>query len=111
MLSTVKAPQKKVSIFGIEKHRETVNLRLGERFLVRLFEDPALGYGWRVNKTSGLLVADSWFAPSEPARQPGGGLHYWRIRAKSPGRQIFRAIYRGRNDEYKFSRRSSSSSR
>ncbi len=93
MHSTLKPLSINVPVFGTEHHRSTAGLRFGDRFLVRLPENPDRGYGWHASKTSGLQFVDSWFAQAEPARPLSGGLHYWSIRTTAPGRQSFRADY------------------
>jgi predicted secreted protein len=99
-----------VLIIDIRQHRKTIDLHCGDRFLIRLAEDPDLGYTWRTNKTHGLVFADHWFAPAETSRLLAGSLHYWGIRATTAGRHFFRAIYQG-PEENSFSRRLYSSSR
>ncbi|HEY3273266.1 MAG TPA: protease inhibitor I42 family protein [Methanocella sp.] len=97
MFSTLKDRQKEVPVLSIWHHRAIIDLRQGERLLIRLSEDPDMGRDWRANMTSGLQVLDNWFAPSEPSRPLAGGFHYWSIGAKSAGKHIFRAVYRGWN--------------
>lgn len=89
--------QKKVRVFDIKDHRTTAELRLGDRFLIRLPENPELGYGWDPDMTSGMEVVDSWFEPANLSRPLAGGNHYWKIRPVSPGRHFYRAKYWRRN--------------
>jgi predicted secreted protein len=102
MLSTIKARQEPVPIVDIKQHRKTIDLHCGDCFLVRLSEDPDMGYEWRANKAHGLVFVDNWFAPAVQSRLMAGGLHYWRLQATSAGRHFFIAIYQGRDKESLF---------
>jgi predicted secreted protein len=99
MFSTSKDRQRDVPVLSIWHHRTIIDIPQGERLVVRLSEDPDMGRDWRANMTSGLQVLDHWFAPSEPSRPLAGGFHYWSIGAKSAGKHIFRAVYRGWDNE------------
>jgi predicted secreted protein len=99
MFSQSTDKQRGVPVLGIGHNQANLDLRQGDRFLVRLFEDPDIGRDWRANMTPGLQVLDNWFTPSGLSRPLAGGFHYWSISAKSAGRHIFRAVYRGWNNE------------
>jgi hypothetical protein len=47
MFSTLKDRQREVPVLDIGHHRTIVDLQQGERLLVRLSEDPAMGRDWR----------------------------------------------------------------
>lgn len=93
MISTAHARTENARTFETRHHRTSTELRCGEQFLVRLPEDPAIGFGWHANKTGGLQVIDSWFAPSDSPWPASGGFRYWRIKTAAAGRQFFRANY------------------
>jgi len=99
MYSQLKDRQREVPVLGIGHNRAILDLRQGGRLLIRLSEDPDMGRDWHASMTSGLQVLDHWFAPSETSRPLAGGFHYWSIGAKSAGKHIFRAVYRGWNNE------------
>lgn len=86
-------------IVDIRQHRKTLDLHCGDCVLVRLAEDPDLGYAWRANKTHGLVFVGQWFAQAEPSRLMAGGHHYWGIRATTAGWHFFRAIYQGPDEK------------
>ena len=88
-----KVRQKKVPTFSTQDHRTTVELQLGDRFVIRLPVNKEIGYGWNPDVTPGLKVVDSWFRPTDLARPFAGGFHYWKIRAISPGMHFYRANY------------------
>lgn len=97
MRSTSRTGPRKVRTFDTKDHQTMAELHLGDKFLIRLPENPEIGFGWGPDVTPGLEVVDSWFEPVDLARPLAGGYHYWKIRAVSPGRHLYRANYRRRN--------------
>ncbi|MDI9393942.1 MAG: protease inhibitor I42 family protein [Euryarchaeota archaeon] len=77
----------------------TVSLKKGETFYLRLKENPSTGYEWKLNLSKGLSqVSDRYYPPeSKKGIRPligAEGVHEWKIKADSEGKQLITAIYK-----------------
>lgn len=78
-----------------------VPLALGDSFAVRLPENPATGYHWRLAEwdRSVLDVTRDEFQPPAPARPGAGGEHVWEFVTRGRGRTSLHLERRRRWEE------------
>jgi predicted secreted protein len=80
-----------------ESHNgKTLNLKNGETFYLKLYENPSTGYSWQLNLSKGLsILSDNYTQdPEPPGYVGGGGTHLWVIKAVTQGSQQVNGIYK-----------------
>jgi len=73
-----------------------LNLKEGETFNLKLYENPSTGYSWQLNLSNGLsILSDNYTQYPEPQGYVGGGgTHLWIIKAVTQGSQMVKGIYK-----------------
>ncbi|MCD4821122.1 MAG: protease inhibitor I42 family protein [Methanococcoides sp.] len=82
------------TVFSEEANSSEISLKVGERIVLKLNENPTTGYSWDLSIPEGIvLVKDEFVGPDEP--MPGaGGFHEWTLEAVSGGNHQINAIYK-----------------
>jgi inhibitor of cysteine peptidase len=75
---------------------KTLNLKNGETFNLKLYDNPSTGYSWQLNVSKGLcILSDNYIQyPEPPGYVGGGGTHLWIIKAVTQGSQQVKGIYK-----------------
>ena len=75
---------------------KTLNLKNGETFNLKLYDNPSTGYSWQLNVSKGLcILSDNYTQYPEPPGYVGdGGTHLWIIKAVTQGSQQVKGIYK-----------------
>ena len=78
----------------------TIYIKKGDVFYLRLKENPSTGYSWQLSLSKGLnMLTDKYYSP-ESAKKGGrlivgaAGVHSWEIKAVDKGDQQVKGIYK-----------------
>ncbi|MDD1709166.1 MAG: protease inhibitor I42 family protein [Methanoregulaceae archaeon] len=85
-----------VNVYTEADSGQTVNESRGDRFNVRLAENPTTGYGWNVTSSPGLeLILDEYIPSYQSGQVVGsGGIHSFSFNAVDSGIQTLHGEYR-----------------
>lgn len=78
----------------------TIYIKEGQTFIVKLNENPSTGYSWELSLSKGLgLLSDKYYSPdsSKKGGKPvigAAGFHSWEIKAVDKGSQQVNGIYK-----------------
>lgn len=78
----------------------SIDLKKGHTFYLKLNENPSTGYSWQLNLNRGLNLLSDKYHPFESSKNGknfvvgAGGFHLWRIEAAAEGDQQVTAIYK-----------------
>jgi inhibitor of cysteine peptidase len=72
---------------GAAQSGSEIEVRIGDVLNLRLFENPASGYRWRITSSGapGLALAEDHFQMQSAGAVGTGGIHEWRFRAAQAG--------------------------
>lgn len=79
---------------------DTIHIKEGHTFYLKLKENPSTGYSWKLSLSSGLnQLSDKYYSP-ETSKKDGrsvigaAGYRLWEIKATEKGSQQVNAIYK-----------------
>jgi inhibitor of cysteine peptidase len=77
----------------------SIDLKKGHAFYLKLNENPSTGYSWQLSLSSGLNLLSNKYHPFESKSGKNfvvgaGGFHLWRIEAAAEGDQQVKGIYK-----------------
>lgn len=78
----------------------SIDLKNGHAFYLKLNENPSTGYSWQLSLSNGLNLLSDKYHPFESSKSGknfvvgAGGFHLWRIKAEAEGSQQVKAVYK-----------------
>ena len=88
-IADTSSPSPQAAVYTASDSGTTVKALVGERFTIRLAENPSTGYKWAMKLGPGLKLVSGSFEQPSPSPSPpvvgAGGMHVWLVEVETPG--------------------------